>query len=247
MTVNDPCTACGFSPSRRTQRVACLSLDCSFPSQNEIGANAKGTAGYKYRRTKVRIRKALIMASHGQNGLAAEGARRITLTRFYAKRKRLYDRANLVGGGKPLVDLLVECGILKNDNAVWFEGVFHQLPSPTGKDMTQIEIEDFLEEEELADDLDDPDSVEFERILRQLPVDSHLPFDMRYDDAPKTGYAYSESHDRVLLAVKPLTPRQARIRLAERAMAAGMIGVGEIYETAKYFCLRVRYRAGEIK
>jgi hypothetical protein len=49
----------------------------------------------------------------------------------YRPGKRAYDNANLIGGAKAVVDVLVARGILKDDSPKWFEGIYQQEPGPS--------------------------------------------------------------------------------------------------------------------
>ncbi len=122
------CPACGFDPNLPVQLLAELHIPASFPSQNQLGGNARGTAGWHYRR----LRQEFAAALHG--ALAAVGIppatekRRVFLRRVYRPGKRPYDVANLIGGGKHIVDVLVSRGLLRDDSSAWFEGIYSQVP-----------------------------------------------------------------------------------------------------------------------
>jgi hypothetical protein len=136
------CPACGFDSLLPVTLVAELSLPVSYPSQNQLGGNARGNAGWHYRR----LRQEFAAALHA--GLAevtipkATGKRRIWLKRYYRPGKRAYDAANLVGGGKHIVDVLVSRGLLKDDSPKWFEGIYGQEPGDA--DRIHIKLFDIL-------------------------------------------------------------------------------------------------------
>ena len=48
------------------------------------------------------------------------------LTRVYTPPKRLYDKANLIGGAKPLIDTLVKLGVIWDDDPTHFECDYKQ-------------------------------------------------------------------------------------------------------------------------
>jgi hypothetical protein len=127
---NDPCAACGYSGLLPATLVADLTIASSFPSQNQLGANAKGAAGWHYRRLRQDFAAALHNALLGANVPRATGKRRIWLRRIYRPGKRPYDVANLYGGSKHIVDVLVNRGILKDDSPKYFEGIYSQQPGP---------------------------------------------------------------------------------------------------------------------
>jgi hypothetical protein len=49
-----------------------------------------------------------------------------SITRIYSGRNRELDYANLVGGAKPLVDALIDAGIIKDDGPKYFLCDYHQ-------------------------------------------------------------------------------------------------------------------------
>lgn len=68
--------------------------------------------------------------------------RRVTITRLYGKGRRPYDRINFAGGCKPLLDTIVNCGGLYDDNPTWCQDFYLQEPSPDGVDRVRILIEE---------------------------------------------------------------------------------------------------------
>lgn len=131
------CPACGFDTDARPTRTWTIVLELVFPSLNQLKGNTK--VGYAYRRWRREFEGAL--ANHGLP--TATCPRRVTVTRWYGKRKRAYDTANLSGGSKPLMDTLVNYGILYDDSPTWLEVHFHQRPSPDGVDRIELLIEEF--------------------------------------------------------------------------------------------------------
>lgn len=67
------------------------------------------------------------------------------VTRFYKKGKRPFDTGNLIGGFKPTIDALVETGLLRDDSPQWLQAWYFQKPSPTGKDVVELVIEEQIE------------------------------------------------------------------------------------------------------
>jgi hypothetical protein len=120
------CDACGFDRDLPVGRVAEVSLPLSYPSQNQLGANARGFAGLKYRKLRQEFAAALHSALATAALPKAPGKRRVWLRRVFRAGKRAYDTANLIGGGKAIVDVLVSRGILKDDSPKWFEGIYQQ-------------------------------------------------------------------------------------------------------------------------
>jgi len=204
-------------------------LDAVWPSQNTLGGNLKGDAGFRYRRAKARLRKALEHAAD-PTVTTADDRRRVVFTRFYGRRRRPYDYANLVGGGKPLVDLLVESGYLVNDTESLFEGIYHQKRSPDGTDSIRIEFYDFLGEVDVGDMEDYTTELEGEGMPAEDSGGEYLAVE-----------PYEDPHDRVFLcSAEGRTLRAARVELQAKAMAAGMIRIGEVVRSGKYYALRAR-------
>jgi hypothetical protein len=120
------CPACGFDNLLPVALVAELKLPISYPSQNSLGANGRGAYGFHYRKLRQEFAAALHAALIRVATPKATGKRRIWLKRIFRPGKRPYDAANLVGGGKHIVDVLVSRGLLKDDSPKWFEGIYAQ-------------------------------------------------------------------------------------------------------------------------
>lgn len=104
--------------------------ECRLPvlavSQNSL--HAKGTVRWAYTKYKRQVMSALVEATEveGQEWPNAKGKRRVLLTRYWAKKQRAYDRINLAGGMKPVLDCLVELGLLVDDNEAYCEDHYAQ-------------------------------------------------------------------------------------------------------------------------
>lgn len=100
------------------------------PTQNELGANKGGRgAWWQYAATKKLWASHIPPCPHHQR---AAGPRHLRVTRVLGHRERAYDTMNLVGGLKPIVDLLVECGYLVDDRDQEFSFSVHQRrPAPS--------------------------------------------------------------------------------------------------------------------
>jgi hypothetical protein len=136
------CPACQFDSTAPVQVVGELTIQTSWPSQNQLGGNARGSAGWHYRRIRQDFSAALHAALAAVSVAAASLKRRAWLKRVYRPGKRRYDDANLRGGGKPLIDVLVNRGLLVDDSPQWFEGIYSQEPGPA--DAIHIRLEDML-------------------------------------------------------------------------------------------------------
>jgi hypothetical protein len=109
--------------------VAELEIPVSYPSQNQLGGNARGGAGWHYRRLRQEFASALFSALSAFNVPKATTKRRVWLSRLFKPGKRAYDVANLIGGGKHIVDCLVARALLIDDSPKWFEGIYAQTAS----------------------------------------------------------------------------------------------------------------------
>jgi hypothetical protein len=138
---DDPCPACGFDPTLSTVPVATVILHHSYPSQNQLGANGRGSQGWHYRRLRQELAGALHAALWARPIAKATGKRRLWLKRVYRKGKRPYDVANLYGGGKALIDVIVSRGLLIDDSPKWLEAFYHQ--EPGAADQIVLRFEDF--------------------------------------------------------------------------------------------------------
>jgi hypothetical protein len=142
MSSPDICVACGFDPSTPTLLVAELSIPVNFPSQNQLGANKPGRAGWHYRRLRMDFAGALHAALAAAKVPKATKKRRVWFKRVFRPGKRPYDVANLIGGGKHIVDVLVTRGLLKDDSPAWLEGIYAQAAG--NEDLVCLRFEDIL-------------------------------------------------------------------------------------------------------
>ncbi len=117
-----------------------LVLPLKWPSQNELGANSRGFAGRKYRAFKAKFHG--YMHNFKRVVPTATGWRRAHILRLYGKRCRPFDYANLVGGGKPMIDSMVDLGYLLDDSPKLFLGSYHQAANPTGAHEIFIRLEE---------------------------------------------------------------------------------------------------------
>ncbi len=126
MLDSDACRACGYDAGLPVLLVAELNLSVSWPSQNQLGANARGNAGFRYRKNRQEFAAALHGALARTSVPSAALRRRVWLRRVYRPGKRPYDVANLIGGGKAIVDVLVSRGLLVDDSPKWLEAIYAQ-------------------------------------------------------------------------------------------------------------------------
>lgn len=124
--LNDPCTACGFSPTVAVKEICDLWLPVDAISQNTLKGNGKGSGGYAYRNYRNKCLHQLENALKETYVPVATKKRRVKFTRWYRPGQRPYDNDNLVAGFKPLRDCLRLTGIIKDDSPKWLETQYHQ-------------------------------------------------------------------------------------------------------------------------
>jgi Holliday junction resolvase RusA-like endonuclease len=97
------------------------------PSQNSIARNA-GSFAHRRRYADWRDQFTLLIRSKmKQVGIPdAGGRRRLVLTRFFTGRSRAFDRGNLVGGCKLVLDAAVAAGLLVDDDERHLEDHYKQ-------------------------------------------------------------------------------------------------------------------------
>jgi hypothetical protein len=130
---------CDWDPARTPAREWTVVIDASYPSQNDLGGNHK--SGWAYRSLRNRLAKQL---KDQLNAIpAATRFRAGIITRQYGARKRRYDDENLVGGGKPLVDVLRDYAVLVDDRPGMWRGYYRQERSPDGVDRIVIRLMEY--------------------------------------------------------------------------------------------------------
>lgn len=137
------CPACGFDSNYCSENTYTLVLPRAAQSLNSVGVNHK--TNHKYRRE--RRAWAYQLTRYGALDIPeAEGKRRIFFLRQWAAGKRAYDYGNLVGGFKPLLDMVVDCGLLIDDKPKHCADYYKQMRSPDGTDRVIITLEDYYSE-----------------------------------------------------------------------------------------------------
>lgn len=125
------CLKCGHDPEAHVSASWTFEIDREVESGNLHRFNVGGSRfGYGRNRDawqsefhNVRVLRSIPKAT---------ALRRVTLTRFYGKRKRAFDRDNLATGCKPVVDAMVRAGLLIGDNAVSAEIHYQQQRGANG-------------------------------------------------------------------------------------------------------------------
>jgi hypothetical protein len=93
-------------------------------SQNRIGNS--GGRRFQYAKIRDDFELAVLALSRALRIPRATKCRRVTFTRLYAKGGQLFDRGNLIGGLKPLLDALVRRDLLIDDSEKWVEDYYAQ-------------------------------------------------------------------------------------------------------------------------
>lgn len=140
------CFFCNWDPDAKITWMENLILPVAWPSQNELGANTRSGAGWKYR--KIRAKFEGCLRKYLKAVPKATGFRRAHLIRAWGPRCRAFDYGNLVGGGKPLIDAMVSLGFLLDDRPDLFQASYHQQPSGTKNHAILIRLEEIVPNEE---------------------------------------------------------------------------------------------------
>lgn len=111
----------------------------SLPSQNDLGGNHQN--GWTYRKYRRELSEAL---KEQLNAIPrAEKFRVGLITRLYGlsakgRQKRQYDLENLIGGCKPLIDVLKDYAVIVDDRPNFWRGHYDQVKSPDGIDRVRV-------------------------------------------------------------------------------------------------------------
>ena len=119
------CPFCGGDSEAETRGRWAITLPLEPPSQNELAAN-KGNYAARRRYRKYRDDYILLLTPFARTLPLPAGKRRVLITRLYSARGQRYDKGNLVGGCKPLLDAMVRCHLLLDDNEQSIEDYYYQ-------------------------------------------------------------------------------------------------------------------------
>lgn len=112
------CQACGFDPQAAVSEAWTFLVTRAAVSQNKLGSNRGGNR-WTYAQLRADYEWS-VLANVRKHGIPpATKRRRISLTRLYLPRQRAFDRGNLIGGLKPLLDVCVRQGLLVSDSPEW--------------------------------------------------------------------------------------------------------------------------------
>ena len=135
------CAKCGYDADAPVESVLQAFIRRDVKSMNDHRVNA-GTARWDYKRERDAWVSHLRMVFDRLTRTAiGQKRRRVTITREWGPRCREFDRDNLVGGCKVVVDALVRAGLLVGDSEEWAEVHYEQRSGGPGGVGTWIRIE----------------------------------------------------------------------------------------------------------
>lgn len=120
------CTFCGGDSEVIVRGSWTWLIEKDAASLNKRHVN-DGHRGHMYRRERNQWLQWCQLAMVNQRIPKATHKRRATFTRMFGDRMRPFDYANFVGGLKPLVDAMVECGLLVDDSPKMLEDHYMQM------------------------------------------------------------------------------------------------------------------------
>lgn len=132
------CPKCGFDADATVLSSWLMLIERDPKSMNDRVVNA-GVSRYTYKRERTAWAWAIRAARLAWKVPNAKGRRRLTLTRLFNGRQREWDRDNLVGGMKVIVDALVREGLLVGDDPASAEIHYDQQPGLGG---LKVQIEE---------------------------------------------------------------------------------------------------------
>lgn len=141
------CRQCGWSDDRPVASKWTMASFGTILSQNALGANNQ--TNYKYR--KMREKYVSDLKGKADQIPTADAFRCGIITRYYNTLRefggqRAYDLENLIGGCKPLLDVLRNhYGLLVNDSPPWWRGYYHQEVDKTQPCHYSITLMEFKE------------------------------------------------------------------------------------------------------
>lgn len=119
------CVKCGHDPEVAVLRSWSFHVPRAPESLNAHSVNA-GLARFVYAKKRNAWLSDLATMARVERIPEAIVKRRVTLTRVYHGRCRAFDRDNLAGGMKMIVDALVLAGLITDDSPRWAELHFAQ-------------------------------------------------------------------------------------------------------------------------
>lgn len=146
------CPTCGHVVERVTFSAATL-IDAKVESANRYSVN-HGAARFAYAKKRdewfSQFRATIwLVVVDGEETTATTfqigdptKRRRVTFTRCYAGRDREMDRANMIGGMKPVLDAMVRAGLLVDDSPKWLDDRYEQQRVGKGEDGLRVLIEE---------------------------------------------------------------------------------------------------------
>lgn len=116
-----------------------MTIDREVESLNARRVNVRGWRGGEYKRNRDAWQWLFKIERVNRRIPTATGRRRVTLTRLYSGRQRAFDRGNLVGGCKMILDAMVRESLIVDDKAEYLEDHYAQRRSATSGIVVLIE------------------------------------------------------------------------------------------------------------
>lgn len=135
------CVKCGFDPAIVPAKTWELEIPYIVKSMNAHHVNA-GAARHVYRRDRGIIQTALMVERRRLRVPRAIKLRQATLTRVMGYGQREFDRDNLHGGCKIVVDAMVIEELLVGDTREWARVFYDQVRSTNKKPALRILLEE---------------------------------------------------------------------------------------------------------
>lgn len=123
------CRACGFDADAPVSAHWEFFVPVRAVSQNKLGSN-KGGNRFTYKKLRTDYEWAVLSEMRRRRVPRATKFRRIHFVRHFSQREGecAFDRGNLVGGLKPLLDACKRQGLLVDDSPKWCLDFYDQQP-----------------------------------------------------------------------------------------------------------------------
>ena len=135
------CSICDSSLKSYSDDCYQFTIDCKIYSQNVIYNKGSYSSMRRYRSLRdeyiFSIKRVMVELRIPD----AIGRRRIHVVRQFGKGKRKFDRGNLIGGCKPLLDAMRACSFIVDDTVLMIEDHYSQVKSKNGSDSCVIYAE----------------------------------------------------------------------------------------------------------
>jgi hypothetical protein len=122
------CAKCGHDPDAAIAGRWEFAISKELASLNRSAKNGRVAGARAVFRRELGQWQSWMRVARMNNGITPpRGKRRVTITRLIGYRQREFDRDNLVGGGKAIVDAMVREGLLLGDDPTRSEVHYEQV------------------------------------------------------------------------------------------------------------------------